>query len=67
MIAGRIDDRNIMTLTFREAKRSAAPTGIDLTNRRGGRYYADTMWFLTAYLTSSAFVLAPSTCMIRYL
>ena len=29
--------------------------------------YAATMWFLTAYLTSSALLLAPSTSMMRYL
>ena len=29
--------------------------------------YAATMWFLTAYLTSSALLLTPSTSIIRYL
>jgi hypothetical protein len=32
-----------------------------------GSVYAPTMWFLTAYLTSSALLLAPSTSIIRYL
>jgi hypothetical protein len=38
-----------------------------LSNGPGCIDYAATMWFLTAYFTSSALLFAPSTSIMRYL